>query len=73
MDKQATLETIMELLDRWSDDRELPSACLASAKDIYEQMPITLAEMSHGPTAACTFDELVRLAGHDVFRAEMTA
>lgn len=64
MNRQETITLIESLLSAWSDD--LDSVAPAYAAEVFEQIPVTLAELS-GP---CTFEEAVRMASHDVMRNE---
>jgi hypothetical protein len=43
----------------------------SNAAAIFDQMPITLMEMSNSGSGEVCFDELVRLAAHDVKQQEL--
>lgn len=58
------LAAIRSFCNQWQDDSEMPSSTHAEA--ILAQIPITQSELSDGDDA--TLEELVRLAGHDVYR-----
>jgi hypothetical protein len=64
--KQKTIETIKALLTEWKDE-----AASENAEAIYQQMPVTLLEMSGGDLPDANFEDLVRLAAHDVRKAEI--
>lgn len=64
MDRNQTVARIAELLHEWSDDPECPRPSDADA--VYLQMPATLAALADGE--AVEFEQLVRLAAHDVYR-----
>lgn len=66
MSKQETIAKINELLTGWND----PDATNDAAA-VFEQMPITLAEMQDG--VELCFDDLVRLAAHDIQRMAVEA
>lgn len=66
MTKEETVGTILSLLEEWYSDPELPVACMKNAVAIYEQMPTTMSEAGE---ELWRFSDLVRCAGHDVFRA----
>jgi len=66
MNKQETIKKIDELLTGWND----PDAT-NDAATVFEQMPITLAEMQDG--VELCFDDLVRLAAHDIQRMAVEA
>jgi hypothetical protein len=43
----------------------------SNAAAVFDQMPITLMEMSNSGSSEVCFDELVRLAAHDVKQQEL--
>lgn len=69
MNRTETIALIAELLaTKFSDDRDCPDC--SAAEQVFEQMPVTLAELRNSPTALGeAFEELVRLAAHDVAAA----
>ena len=68
-DQEATVHAIAALLLAWSEegDHECPTWPDA-AEMVAGQMPTTLRELDRR-TGAPNFEELVRLAAHDVHRA----
>jgi hypothetical protein len=66
MNKQETIAKINKLLIGWND----PDATNDAAA-VFEQMPITLAELQDG--SELTFADFVRLAAHDVQRSALMA
>jgi hypothetical protein len=76
MNKQETIAKINKLLIGWND----PDATNDAAA-VFEQMPITLAEIEQMPITLAelqdgselTFADLVRLAAHDVQRSALMA
>lgn len=63
MDRESTIAEIEKLLRSWRDDMEL----CADAAQVFDQMPITLCEQHRD--IPLNFDDLVRFASHDLFRA----
>jgi hypothetical protein len=64
MDKARAIERILEIT---AGDWDASSNVAA----IFDQMPITLLEMSNSITDEICFDDLARLAAHDVKRREL--
>ena len=64
MDKQSVLVAIAKIIAGDSD-------ASMDVQAIFNQMPITLMEMANGPTSEVCFDELVKMAAHDVRNFEL--
>jgi hypothetical protein len=68
MNKQDTLLLIRQFLQNEQSDTEVFGV---SAEAVFEQMPITLCEISN--SSECSFNDLVRLAAHDLYREKAAA